>query len=65
MRPGHSAPNAVLADEIRGFVRIRLAAYEYPRRIAFVTELPMTATGKIMHRVLRQQTAEGDVTRAD
>ena len=32
-----------------------LAAHEYPREIAFVPELPMTATGKIMRRKLRQQ----------
>jgi acetyl-CoA synthetase len=47
-----------LRVEIQDFVRTRLAAYEYPRRIAFVDELPMTTTGKIMRRVLRQMATE-------
>ena len=62
LRPAF-APSDTLADEIRTFVRTRLAAYEYPRRIAFVTELPMTATGKIMRRVLRQQSNRGKLHR--
>ncbi len=57
LRHGH-APSDALKAEIQQFVRARLAAYEYPRRIAFVDELPMTATGKIMRRVLRQRAAE-------
>lgn len=51
-RPGIAASDA-LAAEIQGFVRERLAAYQYPREIEFVTELPMTATGKIMRKSLR------------
>ena len=46
-------PSATLEDEIRAFVRTRLAAHEYPRAIAFVDDLPMTATGKIRRRDLR------------
>jgi acetyl-CoA synthetase len=34
-------------------VKSRLAAHEYPREVAFVRELPMTATGKIIRRELR------------
>jgi len=47
-----------LAREIQDFVRRRLAAHEYPREVAFVDSLPMTTTGKIMRRVLRQQETE-------
>jgi acetyl-CoA synthetase len=47
------APSDALAAEIQGFVRERLAAYQYPREIEFVTQLPMTATGKIMRKTLR------------
>jgi acyl-coenzyme A synthetase/AMP-(fatty) acid ligase len=36
-------------------VRDRLAAYQYPRAVEFVDSLPMTATGKIMRRELRQR----------
>lgn len=53
LKPGHT-PSGALADEIRHFVRTRLAAHEYPREIAFVGELPMTTTGKIIRRELRQ-----------
>jgi acetyl-CoA synthetase len=51
-------PNDALAEEIRGFVKTRLAAHEYPREIEFAESLPLTATGKIMRRVLRQQEIE-------
>jgi acetyl-CoA synthetase len=46
-------PSDVLAAEIQALVRERLAAYQYPREIEFVTELPMTATGKIRRKDLR------------
>jgi len=42
-----------LAEEIRAFVRSRLAAHEYPRLVEFRDALPMTATGKIIRRELR------------
>ena len=57
LRPGTRASEALKA-EVQDFVRARLAAYEYPRRIAFVDELPMTATGKIVRRVLREKAIE-------
>lgn len=44
-----------LAREIQEFVKSRLAAHEYPRHVEFVDELPMTATGKIIRRQLREQ----------
>lgn len=47
------APSDALAAEIQEFVKARLAAYQYPREIEFVTELPMTATGKIRRKDLR------------
>ncbi|KJS28708.1 MAG: AMP-dependent synthetase [Desulfatitalea sp. BRH_c12] len=43
-----------LAKEIQTFVKTRLAAYEYPREIEFVAELPMTSTGKIIRGDLRK-----------
>lgn len=43
-----------LAEEIRLSVRSRLAKHEYPRVIEFVDKLPMTATGKILRRELRE-----------
>jgi acetyl-CoA synthetase len=46
-------PSDALAREIQAYVRSRLAAHEYPREVAFVRDLPMTATGKIIRRELR------------
>ncbi|MDQ3858484.1 MAG: AMP-binding protein [Actinomycetota bacterium] len=43
-----------LGDEIKAFVRDRLSAYAYPRRIEFVNDLPKTLTGKIRRVELRQ-----------
>ncbi|WP_305079025.1 AMP-binding protein [Methylobacterium sp.] len=54
LRPGHAASDA-LAAEIQAFVRTRLSAHEYPREIAFRTSLPLTTTGKIIRRVLRDE----------
>jgi acetyl-CoA synthetase len=48
-------PNPKLAEEIKQFVKTRLAAHEYPRELDFVDELPTTATGKIKRRDLRTQ----------
>jgi benzoate-CoA ligase family protein len=42
-----------LADELKAFVKARLAPYKYPRWIVFVGELPKTATGKVQRYKLR------------
>lgn len=54
LKPGQMAGEALKAD-IQSFVRTRLSAHEYPREIAFVDELPLTTTGKIIRRLLRAQ----------
>jgi acetyl-CoA synthetase len=54
LAPGHT-PSEALASQIQNHVKLQLAAHEYPREVEFVTELPMTTTGKIMRRVLRQR----------
>ena len=36
-----------LVEELKGFVKSRIAPYKYPRMIEFVEALPKTATGKI------------------
>jgi len=41
------------ADDVRGFVKDNLASYKVPRDVEFVDELPRTATGKVLKRVLR------------
>ena len=51
-------PGDELADDIKRFVRERLGAHAYPRRIEFVDGLPKTLTGKIRRIELRQQEFE-------
>jgi acetyl-CoA synthetase len=52
LKPG-VAPTHVLAGEIQEFVRHRLSAHEYPREVAFIDDMPMTTTGKVIRRLLR------------
>jgi benzoate-CoA ligase len=42
-------------EELKTFVKDRLAPYKYPRLIEFITELPKTATGKIQRFKLRER----------
>jgi acetyl-CoA synthetase len=57
LAPG-ARPSDALAAQIQEHVKVRLAAHEYPREVEFVTELPLTTTGKVMRRVLRQREIE-------
>jgi acetyl-CoA synthetase len=63
LAPGH-APSEELKDAIRAHVKQHLAPYQQPREIEFVSELPMTTTGKVQRRVLREREAQR-VTSAD
>jgi acetyl-CoA synthetase len=47
-----------LKKSLQEHVKKYLAAYEYPREIEFVKELPMTTTGKIQRNVLRDMERE-------
>ena len=49
LKSGHSAT----AEELRSFLRKRIAHFKVPRSFTFVAELPKTATGKIQKYVLR------------
>jgi len=59
LKPGFSASDA-LAEEIRLFVRARLSAHEYPREVHFITEMPLTTTGKVIRRALRARLEAAD-----
>ena len=50
---GHAGSEALVA-ELQAHVRGKLAPYEYPKEIEFIDALPMTTTGKVQRRVLRQ-----------
>jgi acetyl-CoA synthetase len=57
--PGATAQlHAQLTLELQNHVKALLAPYEYPKEIEFVDALPMTTTGKVQRRVLRQQEEE-------
>ena len=47
------APSTAKIMEIQEFVKVQLAAHEYPRVVQFTDSLPMTATGKVLRRELR------------
>ena len=50
LKPGQT----VTAEAIVAWCKERMAAYKYPRLVEIVDSLPMTATGKILKRALRQ-----------
>ena len=54
LKGGH-LPSDALAVDIQGFVKTRLSAHEYPREVAFIDEMPMTTTGKVIRRLLRRR----------
>jgi acetyl-CoA synthetase len=49
------SPSPELEDDIQQHVRRSLAPYEYPKEIEFIDALPMTTTGKVQRRVLRER----------
>ena len=53
-------PSDGVAEEIKAFVRGRLGAHAYPRKIEFIDGLPKTLTGKIRRIELRQQELDGN-----
>ena len=62
LRDGISGDDA-LRDELKAFVKSRLAPYKYPRWFSFETELPKTATGKIQRHVLRKRESDARESR--
>ena len=54
LKKGYAASDA-LASDIQGFVKTRLSAHEYPREVAFIDDMPMTTTGKVIRRLLRER----------
>jgi acetyl-CoA synthetase len=52
--PGHE-PSLALAENIRDWVKTRLSMHEYPREVEFVDALPLTTSGKVIRRQLRER----------
>ena len=61
--PKSGVGSIAFADELKAFVKTRLAPVKYPREIEFVAELPKTATGKIQRFKLRERSIEPGVVR--
>ena len=55
VKDGVTTPRDKLAAELQDFVKTRLSAHEYPREIVFIEQMPMTTTGKIIRRILRER----------
>ena len=47
-------PSNELKVEIQNFVKDKLSAHEYPRELTFLESLPLTITGKVIRRKLRE-----------
>jgi long-chain acyl-CoA synthetase len=58
LKEGESATE----EGIIAFVKERVAAYKYPRSVAFMDDLPKTATGKILKRELAAEQTGSDTT---
>lgn len=52
--PGFT-PSPDLANQIQAYVRLRLSAHAFPREISFRADLPLTTSGKIIRRELRDE----------
>ncbi|EEE36436.1 acetyl-coenzyme A synthetase [Rhodobacteraceae bacterium KLH11] len=53
LKPGAEAAE----QELQDWVKDRLAQYSYPREVAFLEELPMTVTGKVIRKELKARAA--------
>jgi len=58
LAPGH-APSDQLVAALQDHVRRFLAPYEVPRQVEFLDALPMTTTGKVQRKVLRERAKDG------
>lgn len=49
------SPSDTLAAEIADWVKHRLSMHEYPREVAFIDDMPLTTSGKVIRRLLRER----------
>ncbi len=54
LKPGSEASE----QELQDWVKDRLAHYSYPREVAFVQDLPLTVTGKVIRKELKRRASE-------
>jgi acyl-coenzyme A synthetase/AMP-(fatty) acid ligase len=50
-------PSPELAKELIEYTKGKLAGYKRPKKVKFINDedMPRTATGKILHRILREE----------
>ena len=53
LKPGHSRNPVEFDEELKAFLRQRIAAYKIPKEIEIIEEIPKTITGKIKRSQLR------------
>ena len=70
MEDGGEAPKAFVVsddgvdpDELMAYVAERVAPYKRIREVEFVDEIPKSASGKILRRVLRERQPDPKITR--
>ena len=61
---GRRGPRTTLRAEVQAYVKAQLSAHEYPRRIEFRDSLPMTVTGKIRRKDLRDELRDDGLEKA-
>jgi len=65
LRPhGTETAETIIAEEIIGFCRQRMADFKVPSILYFVDSLPKGRTGKILKRVLREKAQEDDLRKS-
>ncbi len=57
LRSGHKGDDG-LTRELQEHVKAFTAPYKYPRAVEYITDLPMTLTGKVRRRTLRDREYE-------
>jgi len=57
---GYAVRFGELEAALQAHVKARLAAYQYPRLVEFMDELPMTSSGKVDRRELRRRAEHAD-----
>jgi acetyl-CoA synthetase len=56
LKPAH-APSAEIVAQLQEHVRTRVGAHAYPRQVEFIDDFPLTLTGKIKRKDLREREA--------
>jgi len=47
----------ITEEEMKNWIKERVAAYKYPRYVEFIDEIPKTIVGKVLRRALREREA--------